>query len=267
MPTMTDTELDLLLRGASGPPGDASACIDTPEFDLGRVLALHGGLEDAAALDHVARCTFCRAMLADAAVPADDLLVARLSRAWAPAAATEVEANATRRAASSRRGLRFGALGGGLALAAGVLFFVLRPGALPPAPEYRLDGPSGGLTEVRADVPESDVFVPDSQVRLVLRPAGGPTPGAAAALFRLEADARLVALPPALVQAMPNGAFLVEASGRALFGDTPGRKRLALVVAREAATLAPLDGLSVEALDGRPEVRVHEVAVEYRLTP
>ncbi len=66
---------------------------------------------------------------------------------------------------------------------------------------------------------------------------------------------------------MPNGSFLVEASGRALFGDTPGRKRLIIAVARERATLAPLDGQSFEALDGRSEIRVHEVAVEYRLAP
>ena len=40
-----------------------------------------------------------------------------------------------------------------------------------------------------------------------------------------------------------------------------------LAVARERATLAPLDGQSFDALDGRSEIRVHEVAVEYRLAP
>lgn len=270
MPTLTDIELDLMLRGtgAGAPPSAAAACVDEPEFDLGRLLALRTGTEDAAALDHVSRCAFCRALLVEAAEPATDLLVARMDRAWSTVGRPEAEVHAD--AAPARRParlLRFGALGGAIALAAGVLFFALRPGALPPAPEYTLDGPTGGLTEVRADVPGSNVYLPESQVRLVLRPAGSVVPGAAAALFRVEADARLVALPGGLVETMPNGAFLIEAAGRALFGDTPGRKRLALVVAREGGTLTPLDGASVEALDGRPELRLFEVDVEYRLTP
>jgi hypothetical protein len=274
MPTLTDTELDLMLRGhcPGASPSAAAACVDDPEFDLGRLLALRAGADDAAALDHVSRCAFCRALLVEAAEPATDLLVARMDRAWSTVGRPEAGADAPAAAdpAPARRParvLRFGALGGAIALAAGVLFFALRPGALPPAPEYTLDGPTGGLTEVRADVPASNVYLPESQVRLVLRPAGPVVPGAAAALFRVEADARLVALPAGLVEAMPNGAFLIEAAGRTLFGDTPGRKRLALVVAREGGRLAPLDGASVEALDGRPELRLFEVDVEYRLTP
>lgn len=258
MPTLNDTELDLRLREAGAPrPQAETACLDTPEFDLGRVLALADGTEDPAALDHVARCAFCRAMLRDAATPAHELLVARLNRAW-PAP--------TARAPAPRR-LAWGVVGGFVAMAAAVLFFVFRPASLPPPPEFSLDGPFGGLTEIRADVPESNVFVPDSQVRLVLHPKEARAPGAALALFRVGAEGRLLRLPDALAQVQPNGAWLIEGEGRVLFGDTAGEKRLLVVVAGAPDLLGALDGREASALDGRKDLRSYEIKVEYRARP
>ena len=258
MPILNDSELDLRLHDAGAlPPRAGAECIDTPEFDLGRVLTLAGGGEDVAALDHVARCAFCRAMLRDAAVPASDLLVARLNREW-PATATH--------APPSRR-LAFGVVGGFLAMAAAVTLLILRPATLTPAPEFSLDGPSGGLMEVRADVPESNVFVPDSQVRLVLHPKASPQKGTALGLFRVEVGEKLARLPAGLAQVQPNGAWLIEGEGRALFGESAGAKHLLIVVAGDAAALTDLEGRAASALDGRTDLRSYEIKVEYRLRP
>lgn len=269
MPNLNDTELDLLLRRAGAPAspvGADAACVVTPEFDLGRILTLADGADDTEALDHIARCAFCRAMLADVsgsvAAP-NDFLTARMQRAW-PAPAREA---APTQAAPSTRRLAWGAIGGFVALAAALAMLVLRPQSLPPAPEFTLEGPSGGLTEVRADVPESNVFVPASQVRLVLHPRQAPRPGAALALFRVETGERLHRLPGALAQVQPNGAWLIEGEGRALFGDTPGPRRLLVVVAGAAEALADLDGRQASVIEGRADLRAYPLSVEYRLAP
>lgn len=267
MPNLNDTELDLLLRRVGAPtlPGADAACISTPEFDLGRILTLAEGAEDAPALDHIARCAFCRAMLVDVAgatASPNDLLTARLQRAWSTEArvATQPEARSTRR-------LAWGAIGSFVALAAALAILVLRPQSLPPAPEFTLEGPTGGLTEVRADVPESNVFVPASQVRLVLHPRQAPQPGAALALFRVEAGERLHRLPDALARVQPNGAWLIEGEGRALFGDTAGPRRLLVVVAGAAEALAELDGRQASLIEGRADLRAYPISVEYRTAP
>jgi hypothetical protein len=269
MPNLNDTELDLLLRRAgtpTTPPGADAACLSTPEFDLGRVLALGDGADDAEALDHIARCIFCRAMLADvtgAAKAPNDLLTARMQRAWS----TETRGVAQPQAVRSTRTLAWGAVGGFVALAAALAILVLRPQSLPPAPEFTLEGPTGGLTEIRADVPESNVFVPASQVRLVLHPHLAPLPGAALALFRVETGERLHRLPDALARVQPNGAWLIEGEGRALFGDTPGPRRLLVVVAGAAEALTDLDGREASALEGRTDLRAYPLSVEYRTGP
>lgn len=250
-----DQELDLLLREASGqPPGADSACIDRPEFDLGRVLALGSGAEDPAAEDHVARCAFCRAMLVEVGQPVNDLLVARMNRQWP-------------RESGSKK-WAFAGVGTVIALAATLAVTLMRPTDLPAPPELSLEGPFGGLTEVRSDVPESNVFVPDSQVRIVLRPAGGPVaPGAIVAVYRVEGEGRLLRLPASIAQPQPNGAWLLQGEGRAIFGDQAGPKRLLVVVAGAPQALEGLDGGSPEAARGRPGLKVHELRVEYRLTP
>ena len=276
MPNLNDTELDLLLRraGAPTPPGADAACISTPEFDLGRILTLAEGADDAPALDHIARCPFCRAMLADvagAAASPNDLLTARMQRAWSTEARvapqTDARADARADAPRSTRRLAWGAIGSFVALAAALAILVLRPQSLPPAPEFTLEGPTGGLTEVRADVPESNVFVPASQVRLVLHPRQAPQPGAALALFRVETGERLRRLPDALARVQPNGAWLIEGEGRALFGDTPGPRRLLVVVAGAAEALAGLDGREASVIEGRADLRAYPISVEYRTAP
>lgn len=269
MPNLNDTELDLLLRRAGGPATPAAtdaACTLTPEFDLGRLLTLAEGAEDAIALDHVSRCAFCRAMLVDvagAAAAPNELLTARMQRAW-PA---EARAPSAAEAPRSTRRLAWGAIGGFVALAAALAILVLRPQSLPPAPEFTLEGPTGGLTEVRADVPESNVFVPASQVRLVLHPRQASLPGAALALFRVEAGDRLHRLPDALARVQPNGAWVIEGEGRALFGDTPGPRRLLVVVAGAAEALADLDGRAASVIEGRADLRAYPLNVEYRTAP
>ena len=272
MPNLNDTELDLLLRraGAPTPPGADAACISTPEFDLGRLLTLAEGADDAPALDHIGRCAFCRAMLADvagAAASPNDLLTARMQRAWSTEARVAPQPEARADAPRSTRRLAWGAIGSFVALAAALSILVLRPQSLPPAPEFTLEGPTGGLTEVRADVPESNVFVPASQVRLVLHPRQAPQPGAALALFRVEAGERLHRLPDALARVQPNGAWLIEGEGRALFGDTPGPRRLLVVVAGAVEALADLDGRPASAIDGRADLRAYPLSVDYRTAP
>lgn len=284
---MTENEIDALLRHAGAPPTSAAgACLETPEFDLGRLLAATADdaapdadadvAADPGALDHLARCAFCRALVREARAPVNELLLRRLDRAWEAPSATR---DASRIAAPADdapavtplrpRRWSWAIASGAIALAASLLFLILRPAPPPDAPEFSLVGPFGGLTEVRADVPESNVFVPDSQVRLVLHPKAAPAPGTVLALFRVD-PAGLARLPDNLARVQPNGAWSIEGEGRVLFGDTPGEKRLLIVVAGSAAALAALGDLERQppsALDARPGIRSYELRVEYRARP
>ncbi len=242
-----DTQLDARIHDAA-PREDATACVATPEFDLGRLLGLAAGRADAEAEAHLAACAFCRAMAVDAAEPAGELLVARMGRAW----------GGTRRVV-------WGGLAAGLAIAAAaVLFIVAGPRTSEIAP-YAVEGPLGGVAAARSsDDAGSNVFVPDSQVRLVLRPTGAPAPAAAA--FVSEPGAPLRRLPDAALRREPNGTLLLKGSGRELFGDSAGRKRLYVVVAEAPAALADIAGRTADDAR-RGAARWHEVEIEYRPAP
>src|SRR5262245_47249963 len=105
--------IDSLIRRAAPKP-DAGACTRTPEFDLGRLLALGRGTPDPEAETHLADCAFCRALLRDVAAPPSALLLSRMKRG----------------APSPRRGLAsWAAAVAGLAAAAALAIVLLRPGA------------------------------------------------------------------------------------------------------------------------------------------
>jgi hypothetical protein len=211
------------------------------------VLALGAGRADAEAEAHLAACAFCRAMAVDAAEPAGELLVARMGRAW----------GGTRRVV-------WGGLVAGLAIAAAAVLFMVSGPRTPEIAPYAVEGPLGGVMAARAEGPGSNVFVPESQVRLVLRPTGAPAEAAAA--FVASPGDPLRRLPDAVLHREPNGTLLLKGSGRELFGDAAGPKRLYVVVAGSADVLARIEGRTADAARSGA-ARWHEVEVEYRLTP
>ncbi len=277
---ISDTELDARIRqGASaGESSDASACLDTPEMDLGRLMDLRTGADDPAAWDHLARCAFCRAMLREATEPVNELLVARLNRQWTVSAAARPAVAAPRR--------RFAAIGAGLLAAAAVAIVVFQshvPGGERTLPEYSLDGPHGGLADVRADGPESHAFLPDSTVELVLRPRAARAAretAPVAAVFRQGPDGNLVRIGEGAthesvgrqpggvtIDVLQNGTVVLRGPGRALLGDVPGPKVLIVALAADAGRLDALSGQHVSVASPPADVRLFAVEAELKAGP
>lgn len=253
---MTDPD-DLLRRLPAPTPEDE-------HVDDGRLVAWRAGhlaeAETAQVDGHLARCADCRDLAAALADPVPATALDRARRAgpkprrW-PGALLDRARGADR---SARRWPLVVTTAASLAAAAAlVLWLVPRE----PAPGWRLEGPLGGLAAARGDGPTTSVFVPDSQVRLILRPEGAPSPGEVA-LFGEGPDGRLRRVFATLT-AGPGGALRVEASGRALFGDTAGRRRGWIAIA-DPATLSALHGEAPDVASSRlPTGAWHAFEVEY----
>ncbi|MEQ9499603.1 MAG: zf-HC2 domain-containing protein [Deltaproteobacteria bacterium] len=221
---MNDEHLDALL--AQGPePRPQGAHVDDGvlvAFRDGRL----GDDETAHVEAHLAGCRECRELLEELAVDVEPEMFDRAR-------------------AAARRNRRSGrALVVGLALAAATLaaFFLPRNGPLPP---YAVEGPMGGLTTVRGTSTGGEVFVPDSRVKILLRPER-PTRPPRLTVFVVDLDGTAVRAPEGVVTAGEQGGFRVEFTASDLFNGTFGVRTVRLVLS-----------------DGAAETQF-EVAVDYR---
>lgn len=149
---------------------------------------------------------------------------------------------------------------GVLAAAAAVAIALLRgPGPAPAA--YELEGPFGGIRVARA-APEAptSVFLPNSRLRIVLRPKGAPA--AVAAAFVEDAAGRLRALPAEVVALGKGGAVRIEGLAGELLGPGFGPRRLRVALATDPEALAHLAGGPFA--ETAPGVRWATVELEYR---
>ncbi len=192
--------------------------------------------------EHLATCSECRALLLALAEP-----VAEKQRSWAQA---ELSA--------ARRGRWIGLAAGLAAVAAVLLFVLLRP---PPRDfaEYRLDGLHGLVkVERAASAPQTDRVTPDSHINLRLLPPEPKDEVLAAGVFAV-AGGKLTRVPAQIRQR--RGVFAVEVGGRDLFGTTYGPRRMVVVLAGDEAALAALDGAS--ATSSGPGLRAWSFDLTY----
>lgn len=158
-------------------PEVVGACVDD-----GELLAYQRGALAADRIEalerHLAGCGACRTLLRE------------LSQPVSPELRRDADAALLRQAAGRRP--RFWLPVAGLALAAAVALFVLRPP--PPSPPllYELEGPLGGIKASRGEGPGSADFAPSGRIRFLLRPARGGTGRVELHVLRIDAGERLV---------------------------------------------------------------------------
>lgn len=245
-------EMDALIRRAAPAASTEDREAVCPEdFDEGLLLAWRAGrleADAAAAVErHLLACACCRQTLRDLAAEVPAATLARMDGAL-----------------PRRRRVAWWVAGGALAAAAALAFFLLRPKAALP-PEYTVRELSGGVAAVRSDGGDSRVFLPESQVRLVVVPAAelsGPAP--AARVFLSRAGGVLAALPAGAVTRAGSGAVVVAGLGREIFGETPGAREVLVGLAEDGARLEGLAGQSPAAAREVEGVRWVSVTVEYR---
>ena len=242
MSTPADDELDRRLarpRALSGEP-----------VDDGILLAYLAGTLDPSAIEEV-----------DAALAQSSVARAQL-RALANARRQLTDADfasAEGALPSQRRRWPIWA-GAGLAIAAALLIWVMRP--ITPEVAWRLDGPRGGVQAARAEKIASRIFLPQSELTVDLVPDGSVEPQAVK-VYVVGLDAVLRARPVATTRS-PAGAVQIRATAKALFDEGYGARTLWVVIGDGT----DLEGVRAEAADQRAGA-TFPVEVDYRaaLTP
>lgn len=250
-------EVDRLLRQAAVVADRAAA---GPELDVEVLLALRGGRlpeDEARVVEQRLRDDAGeRAVLVAVGEGASDTLRDAVVAAWPVASPAPVRWPALVAAAA--------------ALLLGVGLWQLWPAAAPehpPLPTYAVEGPLGGVKFVRDDsTAPSAVFLPVSEVQIVLRPAGEVPAAPRLGVFVSGEDGRL-RRRSAAVESRPGGVLVVTATGEALFGEAPGRYRLHLVLAHEAAALDALAGRAEDDARRTRDLWWHPTDVEYQADP
>lgn len=240
-----DAALDARLRAASARAPMGGDADDAAHVDDGVLLALVAGrLTDDAAVGveaHLVSCADCRDLLAELARPVPE---ASLSAALG-AFPTAPPAASSRRYVARIIGV-VGVLAAAVLLAVGV-------GGPKSHPDfdwvagYRAEALVGGVQGVRTAaerLPESRDFLPDSDVRWVIR-AQDTTPAAAASVFVGPAGGALRRVEAAL-ELGTDGTLALRALGADLLGPEPGEKLLVVAVGREPIDLG---GLTFDDLD------------------
>ncbi len=208
---------DLRLMRHVRPERSDTDCIETPEFDPGRLLAWKQGHEDIEVVTHLGRCAACRALMAD----------------LEPASAAQVDRIVAALHPRPRRRWLLPAVAAAAALAAG-LWLSLRPLELP---SFRPNEPLGGVQEKRDGVAPSRRFVATSRLEWTIPPATAVDGPFLARGFRQLGD-RWQPLPEGTVQIGPGGTVVLAGLAGTLLGDQPGPVRLRVVVAGDEADLA-----------------------------
>ena len=218
--------------------------------------------EAAAAVErHLLGCNECRALSVELVRPVSEQLYARLEAQVLPAAR------------AGRRRRRGAGPAGGLRAAAAAILLMLRPPSGPAElPAYELEGPLGGLkVHRRSDEVPSATFLPHSRLKILLRPANpAPEPSLPLALraFVARPGGPLRPVPAGAVSGGQGGAFRLEASAAALFGDQPGVWLVHLALGQRVEDLDGGAGARVatlRALVARGGVLWKQVEVKYRL--
>ncbi len=222
---MTDDELDALLRAI---PDDEPTA---EPIDDGKLLAL-----DEATEAMLARNREARDLLAELRRPVSE--------------ATLAQGEAAFRGSRRRRQLARVTMGAGSLAAAALLAVMVWPAGGAPALDghYTLEGPTGGVATERGEGPASEVFVPDSRLRLVARP-DGPAAPSTIRVFAARGGRLVEATSPEIVSG-PRGGARVEIRAGALF-DEPGDWTLHVLVTPpgERSAVGSIDELEgVEAL-------------------
>lgn len=256
MSALDDDGLDALLRERAPRPPAGEAELDPGELQAWRTGRLDA--EQAAAVEDVlARSAADRALLGDLAAPIDPGLLDRMTAATPRPSSARTPGNR-----------RLAWAGAGLALAAGLTFAVLRPGA-PDAPAYTLGAVRGAVkltrSEARPQAPDTPaVFVPDGTLRLTVRPADAGHTATAARAFAACGDGGFRAVDG--LEAGADGTWTLVAPARALFGEPPGRCVVAIALAAEDATLDGLQGVTPATADVAG-VTLVPLAIDYRTSP
>lgn len=255
-----DTELDGLIRRSSPPAPVTDHCVDAEALDAGLLVNLRAGAlapdAQAEVEAHLTACAFCRGLLRGLAMAPSAALDTRIEALF-PVAPPVV------------RPSRWLAVGGMLAAAAVIagLALLLRQSPLPP-PDYEISAFGGAQAQTRSEDETGDrrTFRADSQVRLVVRPRqalSGPAPFARAFVQR-PGTTTLVAVPAALLTETPDGAKILEAGGRALFGEAPGAAVLIFAVGADAGALEALAGRGAQDA-APPGVTLFRKSIDYLL--
>lgn len=233
-----DREDDRIRRAA--PPPEGESCVGAEELDAGLLVALRDGRLDGESRDdveaHLIDCAFCRGMLRDLGEPVSPALAARMSLPLKPL-----------RSRWRRPAWSFGAAG--LAAAALALFVLTRP-APAPLPAYEVSSFGGGVVEMRGDDDAQAVpsFGAEGRVRFVVTPVvalSGEGPRAQAFVVR-PGEAKLRALPPAMLAEAPTGAKVLDVAASEVFGEEIGPVVVAIALSREPSRLRQVEGRTPE---------------------
>ncbi len=242
---MTDTDDERLMTLLSNAPPDEP---QGDHVDDGKLIGYRDGRldeEEAATVEaHLATCRDCRELLDELAAPIDEALLDR-----------------ARQAARPRERRWWGPAFGALALAAAVVVgFLLPRGAA--LPHYDLEGPFGGLSEVRGAAPAKDIFVPTSRVKVILRPAE-PTDDVSLSVFVVEHDGTLRSPSMVGVTRGTGGGFRMEYVASDLFERTFGERKLLLVVSDDRVEVR--EPVTMDELRRRfSSAQWFEVTLDYR---
>jgi hypothetical protein len=131
-----------------------------------------------------------------------------------------------------RRRSWIGVAAGIVAIAAALLFVIVRP---PPRDltSYQIDGPHGLVKIDRAGT-QTDRVTPESRISLRLLPPEASDEAIFASVYSVEG--RTLRRASAKIEAR-RGVFAIEVTGRELFGDAFGPRRMVVVLATDEADL------------------------------
>lgn len=251
---ISDPELDALLRHlphSAEPAPDA--CLD----DATLMAYRSGALEEARARvleKHMVACQACRDLLAAYGEPVPERL-----RAWAD------ERLPKKGSAARRRPLAAAISVVAMAAAAGLALLVIPQGEK--LADYRIEGPKGGVARERGTEGESGIFVPDSRVKVILRPESASLASASQVLaFASGAGGRLSAARPDAISAHEGGVFRFEARAGDLCGESFGQCRVHFVLLPKGVSrTTDLAGLDLAAAkQGLPNGAWYTVELNYR---
>lgn len=182
-----------------------------------------------------------RAVLAESARTVDPALLQSLESVVTPAGASGTVAP------------RVGLVAVVVALAASVLALVLRPTDPGFAPRLGISDVAGHVKDTRAaDAPaeertlvDTPQYVPDGQLEIVLRAREGNAGGIPdVTLYRVGPDGRLVAAPGEVRSG--NAGLRIEARAGDMLGETPGIRRLHMVLSSSEEERPDMTGKSPE---------------------
>ncbi len=230
---MNDADLDRLIARAPTPPEPDSHPGDD---ELAAFAAHHLSADEARKIEvHLATCGACRDLAMELATDVPSGVFRLVGGLFQAGRARTVMAVA----------------GAMVAVAAAVAVSVYRPPA-DIVSAFELQGPFGGLAEVRGDLESSDRFNHLSLFEVRVAPKDTPVDDTIACQLFLQKKGGLIKQAPDAWQRSPQGVFRYRAAASTVFGDGPGQYSVIVVVGRDLPA-APTTYRSVEELDAHTE--------------